>query len=127
MWFTYKAFLMEKVSTSFNQKETLVTTIIGGITSLLLTGELNLVSLAIFLTATLVLYLRLEFSHHMNLSMYFFIAIYLSQNLIVNLLDILMFKMYFKGGYYHDEDFLKSFSYKIYQAFLCLVFSIIYA
>jgi hypothetical protein len=27
------------------------------------------------------------------------------------------------GGYYHDDDFLRSFSYKVYQAFIGLLFA----
>ncbi len=61
----------------------------------------------------------------MNLAMVFFIFLYLSQNFMVNMIDLLVFKNKF-DNYYHDNDFLKSFSYKLYQAFIALIFSVLY-
>jgi len=71
--------------------------------------------------------LRIVHQNHMNLMIAFFIAMYLTQNFVVNLIDLLIFKPYLRGGYYHDDDFLKSFSYKVFQAFICLLFSVLYS
>jgi len=58
--------------------------------------------------------MRIIYQNHMNLMIAFFIFLYLTQNFIVNLIDLLVFKAYMRGGYYHDDDFLKSFSYKLF-------------
>ena len=57
----------------------------------------------------------------------FFLGMYFLQNFVVNSIDLIVFKSILNsGGYYHDEEFLKSFSYKVFQIFLCLIFSVLY-
>lgn len=77
----------------------------------------------IFLGLSLVLILRLKFPEHLTTFLFFFIGIYLTQNFAVNCLDWIIFKRAMPGGYYHDDDFLRSFSYKVYQAFIGLLFA----
>lgn len=89
-------------------------------------SDLNLMKYTIFFSMFILLSIRLRYEEHMNMSIYFFIVLYVSQNFLVNLIDLLVFKSGIKSGYYHDFDFLKSFSYKIFQAFICLQFSFLY-
>jgi hypothetical protein len=57
----------------------------------------------------------------------FFLGIYLSQNFLVNSLDYLLYKRHHDElGYYDDADFLKSFSYKSHQAFITVLFALLF-
>ena len=80
----------------------------------------------IFLGISAVLVLRLKYPEHLTTSLFFFIGIYLGQNFVVNCLDWLVFKRAMPGGYYHDDQFLRSFSYKVYQAFIGLMFAVLF-
>lgn len=55
----------------------------------------------------------------------FFVGAYMMQNFIVNSIDYLVFKQ--AMGYYNDELFLQMFSYKLFQAAICLVLGFVYA
>ncbi len=88
--------------------------------------EFSLTKYITFFAMFMALLLRLKHEDHMNLPLFFFIIQYVTQNFTVNLIDLLVFKTGLKSGYYHDFDFLKSFSYKLFQIFLCAVFSFIY-
>jgi len=57
--------------------------------------------------------------------MFFFIGIYLLQNFVINSLDWVLFKRK-NTGYYHDDQFLRSFSFKVYQALIGLLFSALF-
>jgi len=51
--------------------------------------------------------------------------VYFSQNLIVNIIDFIVYKNYM--GYYHDEMFLRMFSFKVWQFLMCLLASLVYS
>ena len=69
--------------------------------------------------------LRSVFSEYIDLTAMIFVFMYFCQNFIVNLIDFAVFKQYM--GFYHDDLFLRMFSYKLFQAVLCLMISFIYA
>jgi hypothetical protein len=69
--------------------------------------------------------LRSVFSEYMDLTAMMFVLVYFSQNFIVNAIDFAFFKQYM--GYYHDDLFLRMFSYKVFQGTLCLMISFVYA
>lgn len=56
----------------------LVEAIVTGVLGLTFAGELGIKSLAIFVTMIALLHFRQLYSHHMNLTLYFFIGIYIT-------------------------------------------------
>ena len=91
---------------------------------MLLAGELRISTLFIFTLATALLMLRIRYPETMTTPIFYFIFIYLSQNFIVNSLDYLLFRNL--RTYYHDEHFLLSFSYKIFQFTMCSLLSLLF-
>jgi len=59
-----------------------------------------------------------------NIPFWLFLIFYFSGNFVINCIDLWL---YHYGSYYHDEQFLKSFSFKIFQTFLTLLFSVVMA
>ena len=68
---------------------------------------------------------RTVYKDHLDLTGLIFVVVYFSQNFIVNTIDFVIYKNFL--GYYHDEQFLKMFSYKVWQFWTCLVVSFVYA
>lgn len=127
LWFSYKCyFIKQKNSENISENSNITLILIECLAGLLLAGELNLSTLIIFGLGSGVFILRLKLSTHVTLALYFFLFIYLTSNFVVNMIDFGLFKLN-QTGYYHDYDFLKSFSYKIYQALLGAIFSFLYA
>jgi hypothetical protein len=94
---------------------------------LVISGETSFKTVLIYSGLSLLFIARLRFQNHMNMTIFFFIGIYLSQNFLVNSLDYVLFRRHRDDlGYYHDEDFLRSFSYKSHQAFMCLLFAVLF-
>ena len=61
----------------------------------------------------------------MGLVTIIFAITYTSQNLIVNMIDYILYRKAY--GYYNDVVFHEMFSYKLFQAVLCLLISIGYS
>mmetsp|Transcript_1301 Transcript_1301/g.1622 ORF Transcript_1301/g.1622 Transcript_1301/m.1622 type:complete len:174 (+) Transcript_1301:574-1095(+) len=55
---------------------------------------------------------RSIYFEHMDLPCFLFMILYLSQNLLVNSIDFVLYKSYLE--HYNDEQFLKMFSFKVY-------------
>ena len=68
--------------------------------------------------------LRIRYAETMTTPIFYFIFIYLSQNFIVNSLDYLLFRNL--RIYYHDDHFLLSFSYKVFQFTICSLLSLLF-
>lgn len=68
---------------------------------------------------------RTVYKDHLDLTGFIFVIVYFSQNFIVNMIDFVVYKNFL--GYYHDEQFLKMFSYKVWQFWTCLLVSFVYA
>ena len=81
-------------------------------------------TILIFTVASVILLARLRCTDNLTVPIYFFIFLYLSQNFIVNSLDYLLFKNY--RTYYHDDHFLLSFSYKVYQLAITALLSLLF-
>ncbi|CDW75090.1 UNKNOWN [Stylonychia lemnae] len=126
MWLAFKSFLVQDKQNLTIQGRA-ISVLIQGVFGLTISSELNLLSLSILTVLMGVAYVRVVYQNHMNLMIAFFIFLYLTQNFVVNLIDLLVFKAYLNSGYYHDDDFLKSFSYKVFQAFISLLFSALYS
>lgn len=93
----------------------------------MLTMQIDIVSISILATILTLAYLRELYPTEMNWTITFFLLIYSSQNFLVNVIDLVVFKTILKkGGYYHDEEFLNSFSYRVFQSFICLIFAVLY-
>ena len=69
--------------------------------------------------------IRTVYKDHLDLTASIFIIVYFTQNFIVNTIDFCVYKHMM--GFYHDEQFLKMFSFKIWQFAMCLLISFIYA
>ena len=63
----------------------------------------------------------------MNLTICFFIFYYITLNFWVNAIDFFCNYLLWDVYYYHDEDFVTSFSYKMHICVLILMFSFISA
>lgn len=129
LWFTFKTFYVKpRESTSIPEALRVTVIYVQGILGLILASDLRLKTFIEFTACSAVLLARARYGKHLNLSLAFFMGIYLTQNFMVNCLDFMMFRKLHSDslGYYHDQDFLKSFSYKTYQAFLCLLFALLF-
>jgi hypothetical protein len=122
LWLTYKCyFIKPPQSAHIPDNFYLILTLAEGFFGLLLAGLVdpttaayfNMTTLTIFACLSVTLIARKFWSEHLTIALYFFLGIYLTQNFVVNSLDWLLFK---RGtpGYYHDDEFLRSFSYKLY-------------
>ena len=128
LWLTFKTFYIKQKDSSTPESLRLTIIYLQGLMGIALAGDLRFKTFLIFTTASALLILRARHSKHMNMTLAFFVGIYLSQNFLVNCLDFLMFRKLHSDahGYYHDEDFLRSFAYKSYQAFLCILFACLF-
>ena len=68
---------------------------------------------------------RTLYKDQLDLTAFIFLFVYFSQNFLINMIDFIFFKHYM--GFYHDEMFLKMFSFKIWQFAMCLLVSFIYS
>jgi hypothetical protein len=129
LWLASKCFYqVDQNDQSLSEKAHFMLIFIQGILGLVAAGDLRLKTFLIFCGLSLVMILRSKLYDHLNMTLWFFLCIYLSQNFLVNCLDFILFRKLHSDslGYYHDDDFLKSFSYKCYQAFLCLLFALLF-
>ena len=69
--------------------------------------------------------IRSVFQEHIDLTAFIFLMVYFSQNFIVNMIDWGVYKQYM--GFYHDDLFLRMFSYKLFQVALCSMVAFTYA
>jgi len=102
------------------KKDLALTIVIGLLESslaLYLTGYFNMFYFISLLCVMMFNYLRSYYSEHLNMICFFFVIYYFSINFAVNTIDLLYNKKF--QGYYHDEEFLMSFSYKTHQGILC--------
>ena len=115
LWLSFKGFYMRAPAQQHTPENTyIIVTLVEGILGLTIAGELRTLNCLIFFGLSSILILRLKYPQHLTATLFFFIAIYLSQNFVVNSLDWVIFKRKAAVGYYHDEEFLRSFSYKVY-------------
>lgn len=114
LWLAYKCFLnVGATDLALPENLRLALIYMQGFLGLLLAEQASLKTLAIFTALFLILTLRLRFPSVLNMPLVFFVGIYLSQNFLVNSLDYMLYRRHRDDlGYYHDSDFLKSFSYK---------------
>lgn len=125
LWLTFKCYLSKPTSHQHVPDNLYqVLTFLEGLVGLLLAGELRISTLFIFTSATALLMLRLRNPESMNTPIFYFIFIYLSQNFIANSLDYLLFRNL--RTYYHDDHFLLSFSYKVFQFAICALLSLLF-
>jgi hypothetical protein len=128
LWLTFKTFYIKQKESSIPENLRVTIIYFQGLVGIFLAGDLRFKTLLIFTASSALLIFRARYSKHMNMTLIFFAGIYISQNFLVNCLDFLMFRKLHSDahGYYHDEDFLRSFAYKSYQAFLCLLFACLF-
>lgn len=69
--------------------------------------------------------IRTIYKDWLDLTAFIFVIVYFAQNFIVNMIDYIVYKNFL--GYYHDEQFLKMFSFKIWQFCTCLLVSFVYS
>lgn len=68
---------------------------------------------------------RTIYKDWLDLTAFIFVIVYFAQNFIVNSIDYVIYKHFY--GYYHDEQFLKMFSFKVWQFWMCLLVSFVYS
>ena len=95
------------------------------IAALIITLEINYSSVFIFFAGIYILVIRSKHHQKMNLILALFTFLYFSLNFLVNFIDFIWFKGFAKG-YYHDDLFNQSFSFKSYQILICLIFSFLF-
>lgn len=123
LWLTYKCYFMKPPQEAHIPDNLyLILTLSEGLLGLLLAGLVdpttaayfNPTTITILVCLSIALIARKRWPEHLTTSMFFFLGIYLTQNFVVNCLDWLLFKRGTTTGYYHDDEFLRSFSYKLY-------------
>jgi hypothetical protein len=79
LWFTYKAYFIKKSDTAYLSENARISVILlQGLAGLLIAQELKWSSLIIYGIASTVQIARLRYPDHMNLSLMFFIFLYLT-------------------------------------------------
>ena len=107
--------------------QTTVISVIEIVVSLLVSGSLTFGNLIWMLILMATMYLRNLRPDVLNLSLCFFIFYYATINFWVNAIDILCNNLLLSTNYYHDDDFVTSFSYKSHTTVNIILLSLISA
>ena len=94
---------------------------------MLLSGSLNLGNFTWMIFLLALMYFRNLKPDVTNLTLGFFVFYYFTLNFWVNVIDLLCNNLLLSTNYYHDEDFMSSFSFKSHTSINIVILSIISA
>ena len=107
--------------------QTTVISVIEVVVALLISGSLTFGNLVWMLTLMATMYLRNLQPDVLNLSLCFFMFYYTTMNFWVNTIDLFCNNLLLSTNYYHDEDFVTSFSYKSHTTVNIMLLSLVSA
>ena len=107
--------------------QTTVISVIEVVVALLISGSLTFGNLVWMLTLMATMYLRNLRPEVLNLSLCFFMFYYTTMNFWVNTIDLFCNNLLLSTNYYHDEDFVTSFSYKSHTTVNIMLLSLVSA
>ena len=126
VWTLFKA--LHIPSTGIQRiNQTAVISVIEIIVALFFSGSLTIGNLSWMILLMAVMYLRNVKPDVMNLLISFFIFYYITLNFWVNAVDFLCNNLLLSTNYYHDEDFVTSFSFKSHTTLNIILLSLISA
>lgn len=113
LWSTYKSWFTVDDASGYSFKAYIFFSFLEMVLGFLIASELSIRNLVLYSIFIAILVLRSMQPKITNTFLLIFIFLYLTQNCIVNAIDFMVFKKP-DAGYYHDDQFLKSFSFKVY-------------